>query len=51
MPLEMWVEIKVHSYHARVRVCRWLHVLRTSYALVQASVGVGTVIIPYIGVA
>ena len=36
---------------ACARVCWYLYVLRASYALVQATVGVGTVIIPYIGVA
>jgi hypothetical protein len=51
MLLEMWVEVKVHSYHARARVCRQLYVLRASHALVQATVGVGTVIMVYIGVA
>ena len=49
--LEMWAEVKVHSYHAHARLCRLSYVLRASYALVQATVGVGTVIIPYIGVA
>ena len=49
--LEMWVEVKVHSYHARARVCRQLYVLHASYALVQATVGVGAVIIAYIGLA
>ena len=51
MLLEMWVEVKVHSYHARARVCRQLYVLRASHALVQATVGVGTVIKVYVGVA
>ena len=32
-------------------MCRQLYVLRASHALVQAAVGVGTVIIVYIGVA
>ena len=32
-------------------VCRQLYVLRASHALVQATVGVGTIIIVYIGVA
>ena len=32
-------------------MCRQLYVLRASHALVQATVGVGTVIIVYIGVA
>ena len=36
---------------ARARVCQRLYVLRASCALVQATVGVGTVIIPRIGVA
>ena len=36
---------------ASTRVCRRLYVLRASHALVQATVGVGTVIIVYIGVA
>ena len=41
-----------HSAHvACARVCRQLHVLRPSHALVQATVGAGTVIIVYIGVA
>ena len=50
MLLEMWVEVKVHSYHACARVCRQLYVLRTSHALVnvQATVGIGTVIFVYI---
>ena len=34
----------------RARTCV-LYLLRVSYARVQATVGVGTVIIPYIGVA
>ena len=51
MLLEMWVEVKVHSYHARARVCRQLYVLRASHALVQATAGVGTVIIVCIEVA
>ena len=34
-----------------VCVCRLLYVLRASHALVEATVGVGTVIIVYIGVA
>ena len=32
-------------------VCRWLYVSRASYARVQATVGVGTVLIWYFGVA
>ena len=51
MLLEMWVEVKVHSYYARAHVCRQLYVLRASHALVQATVGVGTVLIVYLGVA
>ena len=35
MLLEMWVEVKMHTYHARAHI----------------TVGVGTVIIPYIGLA
>ena len=52
MHLEMWAEVKVHSYHAHAHVCVGsCNVLRASYAFVQATVGVGTVTIPYIGVA
>ena len=36
---------------ARSRVCQWLYVLLASYAHVQATVGVGTVLIWYFGVA
>ena len=44
-------ELPISAHVACVRVCRQLYVLRASHALVQATVGVGTVIIVYIGVA
>ena len=34
-----------------MHVAQWLYLLHASCALVQATVGVGTVIIPYIGIA
>ena len=55
MPLGTWVEIEVHSYYALIYVCvggcMCLYVSRASYAHVQATVGVGTVLIWYFGVA
>jgi hypothetical protein len=39
------------AHVACARVCRQLYVLRASHALVQATVGAGTVVIVYIGVA
>ena len=51
MLLVMWVEVKVHSYHAHAHVCGQPYVLCASHALVQATVSVGTVIIVYIGVS
>ena len=44
-------ELPSSAHVACARVCRQLYVLRASHALVQATVGVGTVIIVYIGVA
>ena len=44
-------ELPISAHVACTRVCQQLYVLRASHALVQASVGVGTVIIVYIGVA
>ena len=44
-------ELPISAHVACARVCRQLYVLRASHALVQATVGVGTVIIVYIGVA
>ena len=41
----------ISAHVACARVCRQLYVLRASQALFQATVGVGTVIIVYIGVA
>ena len=41
----------IAAHVAWARVCPQLYVLRASHALVQATVGVGTVIISYIGVA
>ena len=47
----MGPELPNSAHVAYARVCRQLYVLRTSHALVQATVGVGTAIIVYIGVA
>ena len=44
-------ELPISAHVACARVCRQLYVLRASHALVQATVGVGTVIVVYIGVA
>ena len=44
-------ELPISAHVACARVCRQLYVLCASHALVQATVGVGTVIIVYIGVA
>ena len=44
-------ELPISAHVASACVCRQLYVLRASHALVQATVGVGTVIIVYIGVA
>ena len=44
-------ESPISAHVACARVCRQLYVLRASHALVQATVGVGTVINVYIGVA
>ena len=44
-------ELPISAHVACARVCRQLYVLRASHTLVQATVGVGTVIIVYIGVA
>ena len=48
MDLSSHLPISAHVAYARV--CRQLYVLCASHALVQATVGVGTVIIVYIGV-
>ena len=44
-------ELPISAQVACACVCWQLHVLRASHALVQATVGVGTVIIVYISVA
>ena len=44
-------ELPNSAHVACARVCQQLYVLRASHALVQATVGVGTIIIVYIGVA
>ena len=44
-------ELPISAHVASACVCQQLCVLRASHALVQATVGVGTVIIVYIGVA
>ena len=44
-------ELPILAQVACARVCQQLDVLCASHALVQATVGVGTVIIVYIGVA
>ena len=44
-------ELPISAHVACAHVCRQLYVLRASHALVQATVGVGTVIIVYIGIA
>ena len=53
--LEMWAEVKVHPYHARAHVCVgscMCFAQATPLSKLQwATVSVGTVIIPYIGVA
>ena len=51
MHLEMWAEVKVHSYHAHAHVCASSCMCCAQATPLQATVGVGTVIIPYIGVA
>ena len=43
-------ELPLSVHVACARVCRQLYVLCASHALVQATVGVGTVIVVYIGV-
>ena len=43
-------ELPISAYVACARVCRQLYVFRASHALVQATVGIGTVIIVYIDV-
>ena len=43
-------ELPISARVACARVCRQLYVLCASHGLVQATVGVGTVIIVYIGV-
>ena len=47
----MGPEVPMSAHAACAGACRQLYVLRASHALVQATVGVGTVIIVYIGVA
>ena len=42
--------LPISAHVACARVCRQLYVLRASHALVQATIGVGTVIIVYTGV-
>ena len=44
-------ELPISAHVALARVCQQLYVLRASYALVQATIGVGTAIIVYMGVA
>ena len=44
-------ELPSSAHVACARVCGQLYVLRASHALLQATVGAGTVIIVYIGVA
>ena len=44
-------ELPISAHVACARVCQQLDVLCASHALVQATVGVGTVILVYIGVA
>ena len=44
-------ELLISAHVACACVCRQLYVLRASHAHVQATVGVGTVIFVYIGVA
>ena len=44
-------ELPISAHVACACVCQQLYVLRPSHALVQATAGVGTVIIVYIGVA
>ena len=43
--------LPISAHVACAHVCRQMYVLRASQALVQATVGVGTVIIVYIGIA
>ena len=43
-------ELPISAHVACTRVCRQLYVLSASQALFQATVGVGTVIIVYVGV-
>ena len=45
------LELPISAHVACACVCWQLYVLRASHAFVQATVGVGTVIIVYIGVA
>ena len=47
----MGPELPISAHVACARVCWQLYVLCSSHALVQATVGVGAVIIVYIGVA
>ena len=47
----MGPELPISAHVACACVCWQLYVLGASHALVQATVGVGTVIIVYIGVA
>ena len=44
-------ELPISAHVAFARMCRQLYVLCASHALVQATVGVGTVLNVYIGVA
>ena len=44
-------ELPILAHVACARVCQQLYVLCASHALVRATVGIGTVIIVYIGVA
>ena len=44
-------ELPISAHVACSRVCQQLYVLRARHAFVQATVGVGTLIIVYIGVA
>ena len=44
-------ELPISAHVACARVFRQLYVFHASHAVVQATVGVGTVIVVYIGVA
>ena len=44
-------ELPISAHVACARVCRQLYVLRASHALVQATLGMGTIMVVYIGVA